>query len=141
MHQVIDEDRTVYGINTGFGLLAQPAVAREDLKLLQRSLVLSHATGIGEALDDATVRLILLLKVNSLARGFSGIRREVIDALIALLDAEVYPLIPAKGSVGAWATSRRSPTCRWCCSARARRAIAAAGWRRARRSRSPGCSR
>ena len=101
VRQVIDEDRTVYGINTGFGLLAQTRIARGDLELLQRSLVLSHATGIGEALDDATVRLILLLKVNSLARGFSGIRREVIDALIALLDAEVYPLIPAKGSVGA----------------------------------------
>ena len=101
VRRVIDEDRTAYGINTGFGLLAQTRIAHEDLELLQRSLVLSHATGIGEALDDATVRLILLMKVNGLARGFSGIRREVIDALIALLNTEVYPHIPAKGSVGA----------------------------------------
>ncbi|APR05082.1 histidine ammonia-lyase [Thauera chlorobenzoica] len=101
VRQVIDENRTVYGINTGFGLLAQTRIAHEDLELLQRSLVLSHATGIGEAVDDATVRLILLMKVNGLARGFSGIRREVIDALIALLNAEVYPHIPAKGSAGA----------------------------------------
>ncbi|MBJ5841338.1 aromatic amino acid lyase, partial [Salmonella enterica subsp. enterica serovar Rissen] len=68
---------------------------------LQRSLVLSHAAGVGEALDDAMVRLIMVLKINSLARGFSGIRLSVIEALIALVNAEVYPLIPAKGSVGA----------------------------------------
>lgn len=101
VRRVIDEDRTAYGINTGFGLLAQTHIAHQDLERLQRSLVLSHATGIGEAVDDATVRLILLMKVNGLARGFSGIRREVIDALIALLNAEVYPHIPAKGSAGA----------------------------------------
>ncbi|MCK2094359.1 histidine ammonia-lyase [Thauera aromatica] len=101
VRRVIDEDRTAYGINTGFGLLAQTRIAHQDLELLQRSLVLSHATGIGEAVDDATVRLILLMKVNGLARGFSGIRREAIDALIALLNAEVYPHIPAKGSAGA----------------------------------------
>ncbi len=101
VRRVIDEDRTAYGINTGFGLLAQTRIAHDDLEQLQRSLVLSHATGIGEALDDATVRLILLMKVNGLARGFSGIRCEVIGALIALLNAEVYPHIPAKGSAGA----------------------------------------
>lgn len=64
-------------------------------------MVLSHAAGVGEALDDAMVRLIILLKANSLARGFSGIRRKVIDALLALINAEVYPHIPLKGSVGA----------------------------------------
>ncbi|HJV24163.1 MAG TPA: histidine ammonia-lyase [Aromatoleum sp.] len=101
VRRVIDEDRVAYGINTGFGLLAQTHIAHKDLETLQRSLVLSHACGVGEALDDATVRLILLMKVNSLARGFSGIRREVIDALIALINADVYPEIPAKGSVGA----------------------------------------
>ncbi|QTQ37716.1 Histidine ammonia-lyase [Aromatoleum petrolei] len=101
VRRVIDEDRVAYGINTGFGLLAQTRIAHEDLEILQRSLVLSHACGVGEALDDATVRLIMLLKVNSLARGFSGIRRRVIDALIALLNVGVYPEIPAKGSVGA----------------------------------------
>ena len=63
--------------------------------------MLSHAAGVGEALDDAMVRLIILLKANSLARGFSGIRRKVIDALLALINAEVYPHIPLKGSVGA----------------------------------------
>lgn len=98
---IIAEGRTAYGINTGFGLLASTRIAPHDLEKLQRSLVLSHAAGVGEALDDAMVRLIMLLKVNSLARGFSGIRRTVIDALVALLNAEVYPHIPLKGSVGA----------------------------------------
>ncbi|MGT2507753.1 histidine ammonia-lyase [Cupriavidus basilensis] len=101
VENIVAEGRTAYGINTGFGLLAQTRIAREDLENLQRSLVLSHAAGVGEPLDDAMVRLIMLLKINSLARGFSGIRRKVIDALIAMVNAEVYPHIPLKGSVGA----------------------------------------
>jgi len=101
VNQVVAEDRTVYGINTGFGLLAQTRIPHDQLESLQRSLVLSHATGVGKPIDDALVRLIMVLKVNSLARGFSGIRRQVIDALIALVNAEVYPRIPLKGSVGA----------------------------------------
>ncbi len=101
VNQVVAEDRTVYGINTGFGLLAQTRIDKEHLEELQRSLVLSHATGVGAPMEDALVRLIMVLKVNSLARGFSGIRREVLDALLALVNAEVYPHIPLKGSVGA----------------------------------------
>jgi len=101
VEQILAEDRTAYGINTGFGLLASTRIAREDLENLQRSLVLSHAAGIGAPLDDALVRLIMVLKINSLSRGFSGIRRKVIDALISLVNAEVYPHIPLKGSVGA----------------------------------------
>lgn len=98
---IVAEGRTAYGINTGFGLLASTRIASADLEKLQRSLVLSHAAGVGEPLDDAMVGLIMLLKINSLARGFSGIRPVVIDALLALLNARVYPHIPLKGSVGA----------------------------------------
>lgn len=101
VERILAEDRTAYGINTGFGLLASTRIASHDLENLQRSLVLSHAAGIGAPLDDAMVRLIMVLKINSLSRGFSGIRRVVIDALIALVNAEVYPHIPLKGSVGA----------------------------------------
>ncbi|TKB55058.1 histidine ammonia-lyase [Ferrimonas aestuarii] len=101
VQQVIDEDRVVYGINTGFGLLANTRINKEDLALLQRSIVLSHAAGTGEPMSDAAVRLMMVLKINSLARGFSGIRRLVIEALIALVNAEVYPIVPEKGSVGA----------------------------------------
>ncbi|HLQ86514.1 MAG TPA: histidine ammonia-lyase, partial [Salinisphaeraceae bacterium] len=99
--RIVDEDRTVYGINTGFGLLAQTRIAKDQLEDLQRSLVLSHSTGVGEPVADAVVRLLMVLKVNSLARGFSGVRRSVIDALLALINAEVYPRIPAQGSCGA----------------------------------------
>lgn len=101
VNKIIEEDRTAYGINTGFGLLANTSIATKDLQSLQRSIVMSHAAGVGEPLDDDLVRLIMVLKINSLARGFSGIRLEVINALIALVNAQVYPFIPAKGSVGA----------------------------------------
>lgn len=98
---IVAEGRTAYGINTGFGLLAQTRIANHDLENLQRSLVLSHAAGVGQPLDDEIVRLMMVLKINSLARGFSGIRLSVIEALMALVNANVYPCIPAKGSVGA----------------------------------------
>jgi histidine ammonia-lyase len=98
---VIAEGRTVYGINTGFGLLANTRIKPEELGTLQRSIVLSHAAGIGEFMDSDTVRLLMVLKINSLARGYSGIRREVIERLITLVNAGVFPAIPKKGSVGA----------------------------------------
>ncbi|WP_275555076.1 histidine ammonia-lyase [Mixta sp. Marseille-Q2659] len=101
VNAILAEGRTAYGINTGFGLLAQTRIPAEDLENLQRSLVLSHAAGIGEPLDDKLVRLMMVLKINSLARGFSGIHLSVIQALMALVNAEVFPFIPAKGSVGA----------------------------------------
>ena len=90
-----------YGINTGFGKLAQTHIADDQLELLQRNLVLSHSVGVGAAAGDAVVRLVMLLKVASLARGYSGVRPQLVDALLALLNAGVYPCIPSKGSVGA----------------------------------------
>jgi histidine ammonia-lyase len=98
---IVTSGQTVYGVNTGFGLLANTAIAAADLEALQRNLVLSHACGVGPPLPDRVVRLILLLKLAGLARGASGVRRETVLALKALLDAEVYPCIPSKGSVGA----------------------------------------
>ena len=99
--KIIAAGDAAYGINTGFGLLAQTRIPTEQLELLQRNLLLSHAAGLGDALPDAVVRLILVLKINALARGHSGISMAVIDALLALLEHEVYPIIPAQGSVGA----------------------------------------
>jgi histidine ammonia-lyase len=99
--KIIAKGDAAYGINTGFGLLAQTRIPPEQLELLQRNLLLSHAAGVGDALPDAVVRLILVLKINALARGHSGITMAVIDALLALLQHEVYPVIPAQGSVGA----------------------------------------
>lgn len=101
VEEVIKQERTVYGINTGFGLLANTKIAADDLELLQRSIVLSHAAGVGDFMSPSTVRLMMVLKVSSLARGYSGVRLSVIEALIQLLNAEVYPAVPEKGSVGA----------------------------------------
>lgn len=98
---VIRDKKIVYGINTGFGSLANQTISTDHLKQLQRNIVLSHACGTGELLSDEVVSLILLLKINNLAQGYSGVRLELIEALISLYNHRVYPCIPAKGSVGA----------------------------------------
>ena len=99
--RVIASGRTVYGVNTGFGLLARTRIDDARLAELQRSLVLSHSAGTGPLLDDAVVRVAIALKAASLARGHSGIRWSVIEALAALANAGVVPCIPGQGSVGA----------------------------------------
>lgn len=98
---ILANGKTVYGVNTGFGSLANTRIEHNELATLQRSLVLSHAAGVGELLPDPVVRLILILKINSLARACSGIRLSTIEALIQLFNAKIYPCIPAQGSVGA----------------------------------------
>ena len=98
---IVAEGRTVYGVNTGFGLLANTSIATADLETLQKNLVLSHACGVGPLLDDAVVRLLMVLKIASLSKGASGVRRQTLQALIAMVNAGVLPCIPSKGSVGA----------------------------------------
>lgn len=99
--RIVQADEVVYGINTGFGKLASTRIPGDRLAELQRNLVLSHSVGTGEPLADEVVRLVLATKAVSLARGHSGIRPELAEALIALYNAGVLPVIPAKGSVGA----------------------------------------
>ena len=94
-------DAPVYGVNTGFGKLAMQRIARDDLALLQLKLLRSHAVGVGEPLPERVVRLVLLLKAASLARGYSGVREEVVDGLLALYNRGVSPVVPSQGSVGA----------------------------------------
>ncbi|MDE2092215.1 MAG: histidine ammonia-lyase [Burkholderiales bacterium] len=101
VRELVARHAPVYGINTGFGKLAQTRIADDDLAQLQRNLVLSHSAGVGKPLAAPVVRLMLLLKAASLAHGVSGVRPQVIDALLALLDADVLPVVPEKGSVGA----------------------------------------
>jgi len=98
---VLSEGRTVYGINTGFGILAGTKIAPDKLEVLQKKLVLSHMAGVGKPLSEEVVRLVLVLKILSLSKGYSGVSIGLIEALCALLDAGVYPVIPEKGSVGA----------------------------------------
>jgi len=95
------QDASVYGVNTGFGKLAQTRIPREKLADLQRNLVISHACGVGPLLPRDVVRLVLALKVNSLARGYSGVRWTVVETLLACLERDVLPAIPGQGSVGA----------------------------------------
>jgi histidine ammonia-lyase len=99
--ETVAAGRTVYGVNTGFGLLARTRIADDRLRELQVRLVQSHAAGTGPALDAPVVRLALVLKAASLAQGYSGVRAEIVGALLALYAADVLPVIPSKGSVGA----------------------------------------
>jgi histidine ammonia-lyase len=99
--RVVREGRVAYGIKTGFGALARTTIDAGRLDELQRSLVRSHSAGTGPLLDDAIVRLTMALKVASLARGCSGVRGTVVDALVALNNRGVVPCVPAQGSVGA----------------------------------------
>ena len=101
VQDIVDNHKVVYGINTGFGKLASTRISNDHLAELQRNLVLSHSVGTGEPLTPAIVRLVLATKVVSLARGHSGVRPALVDALLALFNAGVTPRIPAKGSVGA----------------------------------------
>ena len=98
---IVDKGDPAYGINTGFGILAKAHIPNEQLEQLQRNLILSHAVGTGELISDSVVRLILLTKIGSLARGYSGVRPVIIDTLIAIYNAGLMPAIPVQGSVGA----------------------------------------
>ena len=98
---IVAKGDPAYGINTGFGILAKAHIPNDQLAQLQRNLILSHAVGTGELIADNIVRLILLTKIGSLARGYSGVRPLIIDTLIALYNAGIMPAIPAQGSVGA----------------------------------------
>ncbi len=99
--RVLIQDRVVYGVNTGFGSLARTRIDASRLAELQRALVLSHAAGTGPLLDDAVARLVIVLKIAALARGYSGVRYDVIEALEKVFAAGVTPCIPGQGSVGA----------------------------------------
>jgi histidine ammonia-lyase len=99
--RILESGRTVYGVNTGFGLLAQTRIADDRLQELQRNLLLSHSCGLGDALPPRVVRLAMALKAIGLGRGHSGVRRMLVHRLLALLEADALPIIPAQGSVGA----------------------------------------
>ena len=93
--------RQVYGVNTGFGQLASVRIGDDELAHLQENLVRSHAVGVGEDLDDDIVRLIMLMKVIALAEGFSGVRLDLVEKFCDLINNNIYPRIPSRGSVGA----------------------------------------
>src|SRR5215212_6414317 len=101
VERIVASGETVYGVNTGFGLLANTRIPDDKLAELQTNLILSHSAGLGDPLPRHVVRLMVILKLLGLGRGFSGVRASVIEALHALLDRDAMPVIPAQGSVGA----------------------------------------
>src|SRR5687767_4618528 len=101
VERIVEENRTVYGVNTGFGRLSDVCIDKAELQQLQVNLVRSHACGVGNPLSEAESRAMLLLRANVLACGLSGARANVVETLIELLERGVVPVIPEKGSVGA----------------------------------------
>ena len=101
VEQIVTGDAAVYGINTGFGKLSDMRIRAEDLRALQLNLVRSHSCGVGEPLSREATRSMLLLRANVLAKGFSGVRPIVLETLVAMINHDVLPVVPAKGSVGA----------------------------------------
>ena len=99
--RILASGRTVYGVNTGFGLLAQTRIPDDRLAELQTNLILSHSCGLGDPLDPRIVRLAMILKAIGLGRGHSGVRRIVVERILALVEADALPVIPSQGSVGA----------------------------------------
>lgn len=99
--KILEEESPVYGISTGFGDFSKIFISKEKREKLQRNLILSHATGVGEYLPEDVVRSAMLLRANSLAKGYSGIKLSTVEMLLAMLNKRVCPAVPAKGSVGA----------------------------------------
>ena len=98
---LVDNEKVQYGITTGFGKFSDVVISKEETKLLQKNLIMSHACSVGELLHEEIVRAMMLLRVNALVKGFSGIRLSTIDTLIEMLNKKVHPAVPEKGSLGA----------------------------------------
>jgi len=101
VEEIVERGEVVYGINTGFGALSEVTIPSHELRELQINLVRSHACGVGELLPEKIVRAMMLHRANVLAKGFSGCRTEIIEALISMINSGVHPVIPSRGSVGA----------------------------------------
>jgi histidine ammonia-lyase len=101
VQQIVAENKTVYGINTGFGILANTHISPEDTRTLQHKILQSHSVGVGEAIPVETAKIMLITKVHSLAQGFSGVQLETLQRIIWHIENDVIPVVPEKGSVGA----------------------------------------
>ncbi len=101
VEKCVEEKRVVYGLTTGFGKFSDVTISDQDTLLLQENLIMSHACGVGEPLPDEVVRAMMLLRINALAIGYSGIRVSTVQTLVEMLNKDVIPVIPSKGSLGA----------------------------------------
>ena len=101
IERLIEAETAVYGVNTGFGKMASTRISRDEIRQLQLNLVRSHACGVGAPLGETTVRAMLALRANAIAKGFSGVRPAIAETLVAMLNRGLHPVIPSQGSVGA----------------------------------------
>src|SRR5688572_9132827 len=101
IEEIAHSHRPYYGINTGFGALAEKRISGDDINTLQRNLILSHSVGFGDPLSFEEARVLMLLRANTLAKGYSGVRPIIVENLLALLNHDCAPFVPRKGSVGA----------------------------------------
>lgn len=99
--QLVQEERVVYGITTGFGRFSDVRISKSETELLQKNLIISHSCGTGPLFNEETVRAIMLLRANALSKGYSGVRMEIIEGLLDMLNCGIHPAIPEKGSLGA----------------------------------------
>src|SRR5690349_19930157 len=98
---IVDEGRTVYGINTGFGILADTAINEADTRLLQHKILQSHSVGVGEPIPEEIAKLMLITKVQALVQGYSGVQLSTLERIIWHIENDIVPVVPEKGSVGA----------------------------------------
>jgi len=101
IEQWVKEEKSIYGVTTGFGALSDVAISRKDTRQLQKNILMSHSAGTGDMFDEETVRAVMALRIKDFAMGHSGIRLETVQHLITILNKGVYPAVPEKGSVGA----------------------------------------
>ncbi len=101
LERLVKEKKTIYGVTTGFGAFGNVTIDPKDLKQLQVNLIRSHSSGVGKPLDMETTRALMLLRANTLAKGFSGVRLETLETLVEMVNKGVHPIVPKKGSVGA----------------------------------------
>ena len=96
----VNSNESIYGVTTGFGEFSNVRISKENIRQLQQNLILSHAVGCGENLPPFIVKIMMLLRLNALTRGYSGIRIETLDLLIKMMKHNIIPIVPAQGSVG-----------------------------------------
>ncbi|MGZ5193050.1 MAG: aromatic amino acid lyase, partial [Kaistella sp.] len=101
VQQIVESDRTVYGINTGFGPLCDVKISEEETAQLQYNLIISHAVGVGKPIAKELSKMMMITKIHALSKGFSGVSLEVIERMILMLEKDIIPVVPEQGSVGA----------------------------------------
>ncbi|MFQ5886122.1 MAG: aromatic amino acid lyase, partial [Anaerolineae bacterium] len=101
VERLLESGKVVYGVTTGFGRFADRIIEREEAATLQRNIVLSHAVGTGPLLDEGTVRALMLIRANTLAKGYSGVRLQTLETLLEMINRGLIPVVPSQGSLGA----------------------------------------